>query len=328
MLPASRCPRQVSAARPGADSVQDSATPPACQTSTMDPGLPSRAIAAFERASGLVLCFHDFRRSLWPYVDATRNEHVNPVCRLVKANRHESCIAFCAQRMRSDAARYQQGVVKRCHAGVIELLLPVFIDGTLEWLFYAGVRKPAKDLVIAVEDNERSRSGPWAPTIAKLPALTQDEAEHVLELLRQLAARLVTWRTSLKESLPALAVRGGMPPEDARRSAITWFISKRHSESRLRLADLGKHLRLSEDRAGHVVVELFGDSFATLLLRARVQTAQGLLRLSDLPLREVARQSGFGSRAHFFAVFREHTGQTPAAWRKTTISPADQDPRP
>ena len=294
----------------------------------MDPGLPTRAIAAFERASGLVLAFHDYRRSLWPYVDATRNEHVNPVCRLVKANRHESCVAFCAKRMRDEAARYQHGVVKRCHAGVIELLLPVFIDGKLEWLFYAGVRRPGKDLVPAVQDSTNNRSGPWAPTIGKLPTLTQDEAEHLLELLRQLAARLVAWRTLIAATLPALATRGGMPPEDERRSAITWFFSKHHAKPTLRLADLAKHLRLSEDRAGHVVSELCGDSFATLLLRARVQTAQGLLRLSDLPLREVARQSGFGSRAHFFAVFREHTAQTPAAWRRAGSPSSTPEPTP
>jgi AraC-like DNA-binding protein len=288
----------------------------------MDPGLPSRAIAAFERASGLTLAFHDYRKSLWPYVEATRNEHVNPVCRMVKANRHEACVLFCAKRMRAEAARYQQGVVKRCHAGVIELLLPVFLDGTLEWLLYAGVRRAGKDLAVAVEDAQQNRSGPWAPTIDRLPALTPDEAEHLLELLRQLAARLVAWRNGIKESLPALATRGGMPTDEARRSAITWFISKHHGNPALRLADLADHLRLSEDRAGHVVSELLGDNFATLLLRARVQTAQGLLRLSDLPLREVARQSGFGSRAHFFAVFRDHTSQTPAVWRKAGSSAA------
>ena len=164
----------------------------------------------------------------------------------------------------------------------------------------------------------------WAPTIGKLPTLTQDEAEHLLELLRQLAARLIAWRTGLKESLPALATQGGMPPDEARRSAITRFISKRHANPRLRLADLAKHLRLSEDRAGHVVTDLFDDGFATLLLRARVQTAQGLLRLSDLPLREVARQSGFGSRAHFFAAFREQVGMTPGVYRKDA-NPAGTD---
>lgn len=295
----------------------------------MDPGLPSRAIAAFERASGLSLCFHDYRRSLWPYVEATRSEHVNPVCRLVKTSRQPACIAFCARRMREEAGRHRDGVVKRCHAGVIELLLPVFLDGTLEWLLYAGVRRPGRDLTITVEDHDHGgRSGPWAPTIGKLPALGTDEAEHLLELLRQLAARLVAWRTTMKETLPALATRGGMPTDEARRSAITFFISKHHAKPTLRLADLAKHLHLSEDRAGHVVSELFNDGFATLLLRARVQTAQGLLRLSDLPLREVARQSGFGSRAHFFSVFREHVGVTPAAWRRAESISSTPEPSP
>jgi AraC-like DNA-binding protein len=282
----------------------------------MDPGLPSRAIAAFERASGLSLCFHDFRRSLWPYVEATRNEHVNPVCRLVKANRHPACIAFCAERLRDEAGRHRDGVVKRCHAGVIELFLPVIIDGVVEWILYAGVRRAGPDLEVQVEDREHGRSGPWAPTIARLPALGADEAGYLLELLRQLAARLVAWRTGMKETLPALASRGGMPTSDARRSAIGYFISKRHADPGLRLADLARHLRLSEDRAGHVVAELFDGGFADLLARARLRTAQGLLRLSDLPLREVARQSGFGSRGHFFAAFRKAVGVTPAAFRR------------
>ncbi len=281
----------------------------------MDPELPSRAIAAFERASGLSLCFHDFRRSLWPYVEATRNEHVNPVCRLVKANRHQACIAFCAKRMREEAERHREGVIKRCHAGVIELFLPVIIDGVVEWILYAGVRRAGTDLDIQVDDHQRNRGGPWAPTVGKLPALGAEEAGHLLELLRQLAARLTAWRTTLTVMLPALSTRGGLPIAAARRSDITWFISKRHHDDRLRLADLGRHLELSEDRAGHVVSELFAQSFGTLLARARLTTAQGLLRLSDLPLREVARQSGFGSRAHFFAVFRQHLGQTPGAYR-------------
>jgi len=77
----------------------------------------------------------------------------------------------------------------------------------------------------------------------------------------------------------------------------------------------------------NLVGELFGHSFSTLLLRARVHTTQGLLRLSDLPLREVARQSGFGSRAHFFSVFREQAGMTPGAYRSHANPTADDPAR-
>jgi AraC-like DNA-binding protein len=282
----------------------------------MDPTLPTMAIQAFERATGLSLCFHDYGRSLRPFTDGTRNEHVNPVCRSVKTKRHQACIAFCAKRLRTDAWQWPNGAVKRCHAGVIELYLPVFIEEKLEWLFYAGVRRAAEQLVIPLIDNEQAtHSGPWAQTIARLPELTVEQAPHYLELLRQLAARLVLWRSQMTKQVPTFAARTTLPVVNTRRSAIIYFLSKHHHNPQVRLADLAAHLHLSEDRAGHVVVELCDVSFSLLLARARIETAKGLLQLSDLPVREIAHQSGFGSRAQFFTMFKQHVGMTPAKWR-------------
>ncbi len=281
----------------------------------MDPGVPSRAIAAFERATGLSLCFHDLRRSLWPFTEPERCEHVYPVCDLVKkAGRHAACIAFDARALKRRAEEFREGVVKRCHAGVVELFLPVFIDGRLEWILFAGLRRAGSGLRIDVEDPDRTPAGPWAPAVARLPLLDDAEAQHALELLRQLAARLAAWRATLQEALPAVAVRGAQPAT-ARRT-ILWFLTKRHPESGLRLADLARHLGLSEDRAGHVVQEVCGESFSAILARLRLRSACGLLTLSDLPLREVARQSGFANRGHFFATFRATMGTTPAAFRR------------
>lgn len=282
----------------------------------MDPGIPSRAIAAFERATGLRLCFHDLRRSLWPFTEPERNEHTNPVCGLVKkAGRHAACIAFDARGIKERATECRDGVVKRCHAGIVELFLPVFIDDRLEWLFFAGLRRAAPGLRIAVQDADHTAAGPWAPAVARLPTLDDDSAQHALELLRQLAARLTAWRMTLQQALPAVATRGAQPTT-ARRTAILWFLTKRHPESGLRLADLARHLDLSEDRAGHVVQEVCGASFSTLLADLRLRSACGLLTLSDLPLREVARQSGFANRGHFFAAFRNAMGTTPAVFRR------------
>ena len=285
----------------------------------MEISLPTQAIAAFEAATGLSLCFHDFRRSLLPYTEATRNEHVNPVCRLVKSKREAACIAFCAKRLHVEALSWSGGTVKICHAGVIELYLPVFIAEKLEWILYAGVRRAAVDLVVPLMDEQTpGRSGPWAPTVNRLPVLDQITAKWQLELLRQLAARLVAWRTSMRERLPELSHQGGMPTAEARRSAINYFVSKHHRNATLRLAQLAQYLQLSEDRVGHVVCELFGATFSAILLRARLETAQGLLRLSDLPLREVAKQSGFGSRAQFFHLFHRELHMTPLQWRQST----------
>lgn len=273
-------------------------------------------MAAFEHATGLVVCFHDLRRSLWPYLDPQRFQHSNPVCSLVKRTRQPACMAFCAAHVGQHAADYRAGVVKRCHAGVVELALPVFIDEQLEWILFAGVRRAAPRLVVDLHDPDpSSRSGPWVATVSALPTIDTLAAGHLLELLRQLASRLVAWRQALHRALPAVANGGSLPALPARRLAILAWLTQHHSEG-VRLSDLARHLGLSEDRASHAVKEACDETFVQLLARLRLRTACGLLRFSDLPLREIARQSGFGNRAHFFAAFKSAMGTTPAAYRR------------
>lgn len=285
----------------------------------MDPELPSRAMAAFEHATGLTVCVHDLRRSLWSYLGPERFEHTNPVCSLVKRTRTPACVAFCATRMREHCGEFRDGAVKRCHAGVVELVLPVYIDDRVEWILYAGQRRAAPTLPLDLDDSDTSgRSGPWAPAVAKFPVLDVTTAAHVLESLRQLAARLVDWRRALHRDFPAVANRASLPALPARRLSILAWLAKRHSDG-IHLTDLAKHLGLSEDRASHAVKEACGETFVQLLTTLRLRTACGLLRHSDLPLREVARQSGFGNRAHFFAVFKATQGVTPAAYRRGTV---------
>jgi AraC-like DNA-binding protein len=288
----------------------------------MDPDLPERAMAAFEHATGLGLSCHDQRRTLWPYLGPERFEHFNPVCSLVKRSRMAACVAFCATGMRMHAHDRRDGVVKRCHAGVVELSLPVFIDERLEWILFAGARRAAPALRPHVDDPDHSgRSGPWAPAVAGLAVLDDATAIHQLELLRQLAARLAAWRRELHSALPALA-SGALPaPPAARRTVILAWLAKHHPEG-VRLGDLARQLGLSEDRASHAVKEACGETFVQLLTRVRLRTACGLLRFSDLPMREVARQSGYGTRAHFFAVFKAGQGITPEAYRRRASGPA------
>jgi AraC-like DNA-binding protein len=282
----------------------------------VDPDLPERAMAAFEHATGLGLCCHDQRRTLWPYLGPERFEHFNPVCALVKRNRMAACVAFCATGMRVHAGDRRGGVVKRCHAGVVELCLPVFIDERLEWILFAGARRAAPGLRPDIDDPDHSgRSGPWAPAVAGLATLDGDSASHQLELLRQLAARLVAWRQDLHSALPALASGALPPPPAARRTVILAWLAKHHPQG-VRLGDLARQLGLSEDRASHAVKEACGETFVQLLTRVRLRTACGLLRFSDLPMREVALQSGYGTRAHFFAVFKADQGVTPEVYRR------------
>ena len=64
--------------------------------------------------------------------------------------------------------------------------------------------------------------------------------------------------------------------------------------------------------------EGYGITVTHYITRCRVRHAMKLLKETDLPIRDIARQSGFNSQEYFSRVFLEQTGFTPAAFRKQT----------
>ena len=90
----------------------------------------------------------------------------------------------------------------------------------------------------------------------------------------------------------------------------------------------GRHTRLLGGLAPHILCRVEGYVHFNRMFRLvqgcpphawitkqRVRRAKQLLR-SDAPLVEVAVDCGFSSQSHLTRVFREHTGRTPAQYRK------------
>jgi AraC-like DNA-binding protein len=68
-----------------------------------------------------------------------------------------------------------------------------------------------------------------------------------------------------------------------------------------------------------------GTSYDVEVQTARIRLAQRLLAESDRKLGAVAIEAGFATQAHFNAVFRRLTGETPGAWRRRVRGGADDD---
>jgi AraC-like DNA-binding protein len=280
--------------------------------------VPTTAIEAFESWSGLRVTVHDLGDSIAPFLRLENVLHTNPFCEAVKASGHDPVCTYTDQdELHPAIAEEPDGRIKLCPAGLIECVIPVFLEERLAWVLFAGVRTPGEDLAVEVPNNMIPRREIHWPSGGRLPPrIGAAEAQVCLESLRQLAARLRLWWEESGRELRRQSRAGigeGADPA-TRRFVIRNFVLQRYGEP-TRLADLAERLGLSESRAAHVVKEVCGATFHQLLTAARLQTAAALLRLSDTTLSEVAARSGFGDLSHFSRRFRAWTGLPPGRYR-------------
>jgi AraC-like DNA-binding protein len=281
--------------------------------------VPGIAVEAFESLAGHRIVIHDLLGYLQPFTRPEKHRHTNAFCEAVKNSGYERlCTETDWLTLHGEIGGEPEGIVKICPAGLVECVVPILLGDQLGAVLFAGVRRPGRDLVA----DRTSPSLPagcvqWPAGIAPPSPIGQSEAQHVLEGLRQLAARLRVWWLECGEAATASgSPRYGAHVDPAARSVrIRDFLRSRHTE-KVTLKDLAEHLGLSPGRTAHVVREVCGRPFSELLTRLRLSTAIVLLRQSSLPIAEVALLSGFGDVSHFSHTFKSRTGTTPHRYRK------------
>jgi len=279
------------------------------------------AIAAFERLHHLVVTVHDLRGDLWHQVAAERLVHRHALCRAVKgATLGEArCRRFEMEELRLELARRGTGRCHVCHAGLVEWVAPVRSERGLDWVVFAGVRRAGPRLGLAVRDAQPPTRAGWSGRTLP-PTVDDAEAADILEAVHALAARLEQLRRERPAASRAPWQRDAGDGVAHRAACIARFLAQRHTED-VRLADLARELRLSEDRAGREVRRLLGRGFAALLAEARLVTAATLLRSTDLPVLAVGQRAGFGDASHFHACFRRRFKASPGAFRTAAAGP-------
>jgi AraC-like DNA-binding protein len=106
---------------------------------------------------------------------------------------------------------------------------------------------------------------------------------------------------------------GGLAPWRIRRLKV--FVEKHLSQS-IHIADLSRAVGLSVPHFARAFGRSFGEPPHLYLIRRRLDRARRLMLTSDMALSELAVACGFNDQAHLCRLFRQHTGRTPAAWRR------------
>ncbi len=284
----------------------------------MDHPLPENlleAIKAIQQLFSCRICCHDFSGQIIAIFgkDNLPMEHTNDICKEIKGSDEtffQRCL-YCDVKAAHGLSN-NKPILKRCHAGIYELVVPILRFRNPIGLLFAGPfscsdqSKLSSILYLQPENSKLLQK-----TVAKVAFLPEISNEK-LNLIRPLLLLITEKITNIIEGQIA-------KNEGSRRERMRFFFKQRHM-SQINENDLAEFLELSITRVSQLLNEYFGKSFSEMLNETRLEFAENALINSVSPIERIAELSGFGTTAYFYRVFKNKNHMTPAQFRQQKIS--------
>jgi AraC-like DNA-binding protein len=161
----------------------------------------------------------------------------------------------------------------------------------------------------------------------ELQALVSSVVDLLNAAKRQLDVNREAARASISRASSLLSVeinrdlkRGSS--RHGRPALLGWQIQRvseyvdAHLSRRILVSDLSAIVQRSEAHFARAFKKTFGLSPHAYVLQRRLEQASQLMLVSDDSLSDIALACGMTDQAHLCKIFRQMTGQTPAAWRR------------
>jgi AraC-like DNA-binding protein len=259
-------------------------------------------LSNLETCTGVRFCFRDFAEITRHELSTARYNHTCAYCLFVKSDprRNEKCFFQDVTLARTLMEKQDAPLLRYCHAGVCEVLVPIRELGSAQLLgiIFCGQARTAKSELITEKQ----------PAVASLPLVTESHLLAVAQVVHQYCRAIASLASALAESR-----RHSLEPRDVANRAMS-LLHTRYREP-LDLTTVARAVSLSPSRFAHLLKEVTGHSFTHLLRSVRMGEACQLLMLTDLKIHEIASRVGYNDAAYFHRMFRRLHGLTPLEYR-------------
>ncbi len=277
--------------------------------------LLQQAITWIKNLTGYHVSFHDLCGVTYLVaeleLDVAHRSHDSAYCRLVKNSGAFPLCLRCKSASNFLARKRQSTFAGRCHAGVWDVVRPVFLDDAYLGSFFAGGARIAGDVEphapLAATDETRAA---WQ-ALPEAPEGTETLARH-LEGLAEILLMTVRAHGLTAASLKSFRER---PTPATKR--VHWLIPRIHQvvENRyvetLALSDIAAELKVRPQYLSRIFSRETGDSLTQYIHRFRINKAKQILALGKLNITETAMAVGFDDPGYFTRVFRKLEGRSP-----------------
>lgn len=255
--------------------------------------------------SDLHFTWHFQDRTLLQSINPEQGEHQSSFCMNLKREstrlQPRRCISEHQKKEFRLALRKRAPQIVHCHAGAMELAVPVFIRDEFAGVLCAGTFRSTERAGYREYEEERR----------KLPVITEKKLLQLGEVLLRLAELHLGKMNRLPVS-PALLP--AVTSKDTRILKAVIFMRKNHSR-KVSAGETAREAGMSTSHFLHVFHRETGLCFSEFLQRLRVESACRLIECSDLPLGKISDMCGIGSPGRFSELFRRYLGESPRACR-------------
>ncbi len=204
-------------------------------------------------------------------------------------------------------------IVYRCHLGLIEIAVPLIIQGEVLGFLTSGQFMnfdPDKKKFKKIE-SEIKKHGISLPKAKKryydIPVIKKEKAMILVDLISIIAEHIVEAENKI------LALRKHY------RSDRIWQAQEYinlHFTEQISLEAAASASNLSVSRFQHVFREKLNTTLTSYVNDLRINEAKNMLMNTDRRITGIAFQSGFRNLSHFNRVFKKKVGCTPGEYRK------------
>lgn len=276
-------------------------------------------LGAIRSLTGLGLCLYDLNDYFEYNAIGFRKTtgHYCAFCNAAKAlpNGRHACNDSDRREAVEFAHDYRSIFLHQCRMGLYEMVIPIMNRDRILGIFFLGqcrIKERSDEAVIT----ERASAAGGDPTA-------------FLEMYRQLPevseSMLTSWSRILYYSFRGLAeTKGdGLTPlmellsRQNRRAddRIAGYIDANFAQP-LSLSVIAKALYLNPSYAAHVFRRERHCTVTQYIMQTRILRARELLLTTDLPVSNIAINTGFLDANYFARVFRRQTGQSPTEFRR------------
>jgi|GEM_PF-3126085 len=236
-----------------------------------------------------------------------------PLCRLLRRHHaFDQCCCRCDCEHLNLARKTGESEWYRCHAGLIDLVVPIVIDHRPVAIFLGGQLLP-----------EPPTPARFEKFFAPLVEAGYDRAEVRRGYFRTMwmsparLRNLTAWISLFAEHFYELGSRLLPPPhvETLSARAVHWM--EAHYTEELTQPGISAALGVSSVYFSSKFKEETGENYIDFLRRLRIEKAGKLLSNTTYSVSRIAMESGFGSLTSFNRNFRQKTGISPRQYRKS-----------